>query len=254
MNHSYVIKDLKHTRCELRKREKYVKKQIDQINDAIVTLRRAETQEKYKWAAVKEANRKKREDKKEQVKRYVSIGQIKREKLVKAGKELNTLLGVDPPIPLNVKKINIVEKIYEAIQLIDPDDTFTKTTKGIIQFIKTMNENAFNKTDVKLNAFKKTTVIQQRPNSAHRINWGYSLLLAVQEQSKPISAEQMFHYLYKHEFFTNEQKVTLRKKELQKRIGCALHNLFSGRKIRRTTQEKLRISPGQHKIIYMYYI
>jgi hypothetical protein len=67
---------------------------------------------------------------------------MKRKDIVKAAKELNEILGLDPQIDTK-QDLNVVKKlIMKASDLLEPEDKITKATKTVIAGIKEEMESA----------------------------------------------------------------------------------------------------------------
>ena len=61
---------------------------------------------------------------------------MKRSELVNAAKELNQKLGLKPPIDIKAKADALTQLLKEALELIDPTDTFTEATQAVLDEIK----------------------------------------------------------------------------------------------------------------------
>jgi hypothetical protein len=70
------------------------------------------------------------------------MAELKKSDLIKAAKELNDVLGLDPAIP--VKKVDeeeLKEKILEASGLVEPADELTNSTWKVINHLKELPSN-----------------------------------------------------------------------------------------------------------------
>jgi len=60
---------------------------------------------------------------------------MKKNELISAAKELNEVLGLEPPIDFNASPGILIESLQKASELIEPEDDFTEKTLKVLQEI-----------------------------------------------------------------------------------------------------------------------